>query len=338
MKHGGDISEALANFGNSGEVQANEEWLDMSTGIAPHPYPLPPLAAASWQKLPQSSAMESMLASAKYAYRLPKSASIVAAHGTQIVIQLLPLLYPDFKRVRILGPTYSEHALCWKRQVLDTKTVTNLSDLADADVAVITNPNNPDGRTLPPEEIRNTLEQRSRRGRKLLIVDEAFADLTPEVSAIPFCDTPGMIVLRSFGKFFGLAGLRLGFAIGHSETVQYLQTALGPWAVSGPACAITEKALRDDLWAHKARALYRKQAAHLDLLLLQNGLKLIGGTSLYRLVSSEKAAHIYSAFARQGILIRKFDENPHWLRFGLPGNAANFARFECALKNIRHML
>ena len=332
MEHGGDISRASEIFGNGGEA-----WLDLSTGIAPHPYPIPPIPHHAWQSLPQMSAMDALATSARSAYRVPANASLVAAPGTQLLIQLLPLLFGDVKQVRILGPTYSEHSLCWQRSVPDTKTVADIEAVADAGVAVIANPNNPDGRIVSPADLLDLARHCSHHGQ-LLIVDEAFGDVVPDISMVPHSGDPGLIILRSFGKFYGLAGLRLGFAIGAAEIVQRLATALGPWAVSGPACHIASQALRDDLWADEARADYRQQAAKLDRLLIDGGLKVVGGTSLFRLVHHDKAAALHKALASQGIWSRKFDHDPCWLRFGLPGQAANFARLEAALAQAHHAL
>ncbi|NQX79386.1 MAG: threonine-phosphate decarboxylase [Hyphomicrobiaceae bacterium] len=325
MRHGGDLSQVSVAHNT-----IEQNWLDLSTGIAPVPYPLPTVPLSDWQRLPQDNSMEELIASARHAYKVPYSASIIAAPGTQILIQLLPILHPDVQQVRILGPTYNEHAICWGRSVKNTQTVVDLQDLRKADVRVITNPNNPDGRVVDLKILKELAEQ-SYRESQLMIVDEAFADITPEVSIVPHCGDSGLIVLRSFGKFYGLAGLRLGFAIGAVDIIKRLGAAIGPWAISGPACYIAKQALYDDNWARKARLDYKKQATRLDTILIKYGIEIIGGTSLFRLGQFERAAHLHNALAKQGIWTRKFCQNPCWLRFGLPGHASNFIRFETAL-------
>ncbi len=325
MKHGGDISLARMQFGAT-----REDWLDLSTGIAPWPYPLPRLAPEVWQRLPQANDLEHLLAVARRCYGVADAATVIAAPGTQILIQLLPFMVAGPTRVRILGPTYSEHAASWRCTVPDTREVCALDELADADVIVITNPNNPDGRRLAPEDIL-ALTSGAGAGNRLIIVDEAFADVLPEVSLAAHAGSDSIIILRSFGKFFGLAGLRLGFAIGSAGNMRVLERLLGPWAVSGPACTAGTTALGDTRWIATARRQYADHARRLDALLAARGLTVIGGTSLFRLASHQSAPNIHSELAQNGILTRRFDDHPTWLRFGLPGSDAAFARLDAAL-------
>ncbi len=328
MKHGGDISEASSAFGGS-----PDEWLDLSTGIAPHPYPLPELAAPVWQRLPQHEDLSLLLAAARTAYGVPARASIAAAPGTQLIIQMLPLCAPPTAAVRILGPTYSEHAISWRAHCADTRIVTTPADLVDGDVIVVTNPNNPDGRRFAREDLLALAGTTSGR-TSMVIVDEAFADVAPEISVSPLCGAENLVILRSFGKFFGLAGVRLGFAIGHHDRIQPLEKLLGPWAVSGPACTIGTAALSDTAWISAARARYRTTARSLDALLIRHGIDVIGGTDLFRLVQSRAAAAIHTGLAARGILTRRFDDHPTWLRFGLPGTPDDFTRLDDALAAI----
>ncbi|MEN2494861.1 MAG: Histidinol-phosphate aminotransferase [Hyphomicrobiaceae bacterium hypho_1] len=332
MRHGGDISSASKAHDIKGQI-----WLDLSTGIAPNAYPLPSVPLSAWQMLPQNYSIAKLLESARYAYNIPNNAGVIAAPGTQILIQLLPLLYSHSRHVRILGPTYSEHAICWKRYVKNTQTVVDIQRLTRADVRVITNPNNPDGRVVGMEKLMK-LAELSYKDNQLTIIDEAFADVAPELSIIPYSGNPGLIVLRSFGKFYGLAGLRLGFAIGPVDAIQRLEATIGPWAISGPACEIATLALRDDTWACNARARYQSQAEMLDIILSKYGFKIIGGTSLFRLGYHYNAEYLHTALARQGIWTRKFARHPFWLRFGLPGYATNFTRFESALARAQSAL
>lgn len=324
MQHGGDISDAARQFGcGSGD------WLDLSTGIAPEPYPLPSIPSAAWQKLPQQDQLASLIEAARTAYRAPGDAAIAAAPGTQILIQLLPLIKPG-ATVRVLGPTYCEHARCWQRTARTVDTVTKLDDLGDCDVAILTNPNNPNGRLLSPESILELATSRAWPDR-LTVIDEAFIDLMPQASVAPYTGTRGLIVFRSFGKFYGLAGARLGFAIGHGDDIAALADWLGPWAVPGPTAAVAITALHDTTWADAARSRYREQSAALDQVLENHGLRIIGGTHLFRLAHHDDAAQIHRRLGEQAILTRVFQDHPHWLRFGLPHPSA-MARLDDALK------
>ncbi|MEM6496966.1 MAG: threonine-phosphate decarboxylase CobD [Pseudomonadota bacterium] len=329
MKHGGDISRAMAEFGD-GPGQA---WLDLSTGIAPEPYPLPEIPYSVWQQLPQHGDYAGLLKAARSAYSAAEDCPIIAAPGTQLLIQLLPLLRPDAD-VRVLGPTYSEHAICWRRTARQVSTVASIEALHDADVAIVTNPNNPDGRVLAPEVLCELAARLADRGR-LLIVDEAFADVDPGISCVPHAGRPGLLILRSFGKFFGLAGVRLGFALGVDKEISALDQLLGPWAVPGPALFVGEQALRDSHWATAARRRYQEQSQQLDVVLSNFGFELVGGTSLFRLFAHEQAATLHRQLAHAGILTRVFESEPTWMRFGLPGKPENFRRLEQCLQRVQ---
>ncbi|MEM8973705.1 MAG: threonine-phosphate decarboxylase CobD [Pseudomonadota bacterium] len=327
MKHGGDISRAMAEFGDG----PGKAWLDLSTGIAPEPYPLPDIPSAVWQQLPQAGDYARLLEAAKSAYGASDTCPIVAAPGTQLLIQLLPLLRPDAD-VRVLGPTYSEHAISWQRTARQVSVVVSIEALSGADVAIVTNPNNPDGRIIAPEGLHALAAQLADRGG-LLIVDEAFADVDPTISAVPNAGQPGLVILRSFGKFFGLAGVRLGFALGDSKEISALEQLLGPWAVPGPALVIGVQALGDSNWSAVARRRYQEQSQKLDTLLSSFGLELVGGTSLFRLFAHKHAATVHRQLARAGILTRVFENEPTRMRFGLPGSAENFRRLEQCLQS-----
>ena len=164
------------------------------------------------------------------------------------------------------------------------------------------------------------------------MVDEAFADVVdPEVSVVPDLDVGGTIVLRSFGKFFGLAGLRLGFAIAAPALAQRIAGALGPWAVAGPALAVGSQALADVAWIADTRSQLSTAASRLDRILSNSGLPVVGGTDLFRLVESENAPQWFNRLGHAGIYVRRFADQPHWLRFGLPGTEDEWTRLSAVL-------
>lgn len=324
MKHGGDLAEAIRRYG-----VPDDDWLDLSTGINAESYPFRPPHQASWSALPQMAALKGLLAAARRSYGAPDDAPILAAPGTQILIQLLPLVRP-VRRVAIVGQTYSEHSACWQQHGAEVVFTEQLECPDGAEILVVVNPNNPDGRIWAPDRLQICRAEMAARGG-LLIVDEAFADIAPEVSLAAQAGADGLIILRSFGKFFGLAGIRLGFALGHTDILSKLDSLLGPWAVSGIALEIGCQALDDLVWQQGARARCYQVSANLDDLLGGAGFQIVGGTALFRLVSHPEAHAIHDYLAKRGIWVRSFDDPPHWLRFGLPGDDAAFKRLSTAL-------
>lgn len=323
LGHGGDLGAATEKFGTP-----PDGWLDLSTGINPIPYPLGMLPSAVWQRLPIHADEANLNEAARAYYGAPEDTALVAAPGTQAIIQMLPRLRAP-GTVAIVGPTYGEHGHRWRASGHDVAEVATLDD-ADADVIVIVNPNNPDGGAVSPTTLMTVARRQAARGG-WLVVDEAFGDVAPELSVVPACGEPGLIVLRSFGKFFGLAGLRLGFAMGDPAVIAALADALGPWAVPGPALILGARALRDQSWQAETRNRLTKDAAKLDAMLTAAGLKLVGGTALFRLFECASAPALYEHLGSAGILVRVFDHNPTWLRFGLPGSESDWARLDCAL-------
>ncbi len=329
--HGGDLGRARALF-----PAAPEPWIDLSTGINPIPYPLPALPLSLWQRLPAADDEAALLAAARNAYRVPAGAGIVAAPGTQILIDLLPRVVPDLIRagpVAVLGPTYAEHALAWRKMGATVVEADMLARADDAATVVVVNPNNPDGRLLPQEALTVLAARCAARGG-LLVVDEAFCDFTPEASLVRALP-PATLVLRSFGKTYGLAGVRLGFAIGGAPLVSALRDAMGPWAVAGPALAIGAQALADAAWLAQAGAARAADAARLDALLAPLG-EIVGGTVLFRLLATPEAPALFAHLGRRGLYVRRFQADPTRLRFGLPGAAPGWARLEAALACFPH--
>ncbi|MFI5014125.1 MAG: threonine-phosphate decarboxylase CobD [Hyphomicrobiales bacterium] len=327
--HGGDLAAASLRF-----PDAPKPWLDLSTGINPVAYPVGELSADAWTRLPESAAICSLEAAAAAAYGLRDATLAVAAPGAQALIQWLPRLVPA-RRVGILGFTYAEHEACWRAAGASVSTVDGIEALEEADVAIVVNPNNPDGRFVPREELAALARRLARKGA-VLVVDEAFMDAEPASRSLaPILPPTGAVVLRSFGKLYGLAGLRLGFAVASPPLAAAVRQALGPWAVSGAAIAIGRKALADTPWRERTIARLASDIARLDTLLGGAGLAIIGGTALFRLARHARAAPWFEHLGRAGILVRPFPARPDWLRFGLPGREADWRRLEAALVDHR---
>lgn len=326
--HGGSLARARALF-----PHAPEPWIDLSTGINPHPYKLPPIPASAWERLPEAD--DALRAAAAQAYCAQSAANVVAAPGTQILLPLVArLVQPGLARV--LSPTYAEHARAARLAGHRVEEVESLDALAEADLAVLVNPNNPDGRLLDRPVLLDLAARLHRRGG-LLVVDEAFMDVG-DLARAGMCgavsDVPNLVVLRSFGKFFGLAGLRLGFGVAHEALAQKIQAELGPWAASGPAAEVGRVALGDAAWQDDMRVRLATDAARLDSLLARRGLVVAGGTSLFRFVRSSRAAVVFDACGKGGIYLRRFEALPDALRFGLPGDEAGWERLERALGSV----
>ena len=316
--HGGNLGMARGRF-----PSAPEPWIDLSTGINPWPYPLPALPTTAWRRLPEEAELTALREAAARHYRAPDAEHVAMAPGSQALIQMLPRLRP-LGTVRVLGPTYAEHALAW------SEAGHRLVEEEAVDVTVLVNPNNPDGRVLPADTVLALAERAAGRGG-WLVVDEAFADVAPERSVAAHAGRPGLVVLRSFGKFFGLAGLRLGFALAEPALAAGLRAAFGPWPVNGPAVAVAAAAFADPDWSAATRARLADSAARLADLLGRAGFGDAGGTTLFRLAVHPEAQRFFARLGAAGILVRRFEIEPSWLRFGLPENEEEWRRLEEAL-------
>lgn len=323
MEHGGDIGDAARRYGID-----PGDWLDLSTGINPRAYDTGPIPATCLRRLPEPEQLTALTDAARAAYRIPGHAHVTAAPGTQALIQLLARAHAPC-RVAVVGPTYSEHAIAWRacgHEVMETSE----PPPRDADVVIVVNPNNPDGRRIVPDRLAQLAGELAARDG-LLIVDEAFADPHPEISLSPRTGIPGLVVLRSFGKFYGLAGVRLGFAVTTQALGERLASALGPWAVSGPAIHAGMQALCDIEWQQRTRTWLASQSKTLDAVLTAHGLVIVGGTALFRLASAPDAGRLQAGLASHGVWVRKFSYASNWLRFGLPADDADFQRLDAAL-------
>jgi cobalamin biosynthesis protein CobC len=325
LPHGGDLTAARRQFPN-----VPEPFIDLSTGINPHSYPLPQLSPDLFARLPQRSALDGLIAAAAKAYGAPSPDHVMAAPGTQILLPAVAALMPP-GRTKVLGPTYAEHMRVAALVGHSAMEVGDIGQLEDADLAVVVNPNNPDGRLVTKDALLALAHALRSRGG-LLVVDEAFMDVaSPDASLAGELVHGNIVVLRSFGKFYGLAGVRLGFALAAPDVAARLAAWLGPWAVGGPAIAIGEAALADVAWAQATRDTLRRESQRLDEMLSKAGLHVVGGTSLFRLVQTPAASELFHHLGRAGILVRRFTEQPAWLRFGLPDGEDAWMRLRAAL-------
>ncbi len=323
--HGGGLAAARRRFPG-----ATEPWLDLSTGVNASPYPSTGLSEEAFARLPEAEAITALEAAASRFFALGSGADCIAAPGTQSLIQLLPRLFPA-QKMGVLGFSYAEHGRIWAASGAEVKIAADLDDLSELDVAVIVNPNNPDGRLVPVADLLALARKMAAR-EKVLVVDEAFIDFLPrETSLAQRLPLPGVVVLRSFGKTFGLAGLRLGFALCDAATGARLRGNLGPWAVSGAAVEIGARAYGDARWLASSAARLEKDGARLDAILHRFGFENLGGTPLFRLARHALGWEIFERLGAAGILARPFVEKPDWLRFGIPSRDEDFQRLAAAL-------
>ncbi len=327
--HGGDLAAARHSF-----PDAAEPFVDLSTGINPNPYPLPDLPPEIFARLPEAAGLERLAAIAAAAYGAPSARHVVPAPGTQILLPLICGLVPP-ARAAILTPTYSEHARAAALAGHAVAEIRDIAEVGDAKLVLLTNPNNPDGRRWSKADLLTLAKNLKARGG-LLIVDEAFMDVGPTGESCAGEVVSGNIaVLRSFGKFFGLAGLRLGFALAAPPLARRLAGLLGPWAVSGPALMIGALALADRDWIENSRRQLNAAALRLDAILRDGGLESVGGTALFRLVQTSAAGELFQHLGRAGILVRSFADHSDWLRFGLPADEPQWRRLQIAVAEFR---
>jgi cobalamin biosynthetic protein CobC len=292
--HGGALDAAAAQYGG-----ARADWLDLSTGINPVPYPTDALPTDAWTTLPDTRAGARLIAAARSFWNVPDGFDIVAAPGASALIARMPEIF-HVSTVSIPGPTYNEHEAAFRAAYVDLVR-------RDADMRVLVHPNNPDGKIWGPEDVSG-----------VTLIDESFCDTVPDRSLLG-CNDSEHWVLKSFGKFWGLAGLRLGFLIGpRGEGMEIIRSSLGPWAVSGPALHIGAAALEDETWAAETRARLAADADRLDGLMTGAGATPAGGTSLFRLYEVDNAAAWQDRMAQHHVWSRIFPYSKTWLRLGLP--------------------
>lgn len=322
LEHGGRLRKAALEYGI-----AEADWLDLSSGLAPWPFAVPEIPLRAWARLPENDDGLEQAACDYYG-----AAQVLPVAGSQMAIQLLPRLRRVGK-VGVLSPCYAEHAEAWRRngyivrEVLEQEVDFFLDSL---DVLVVVNPNNPTGLSLTPSRLLAWHSRLAQRGG-WLVVDEAFMDNTPQLSLAPCAHQVGLIVLRSFGKFFGLAGVRLGFVLAERKLLRLLAEQVGPWAVSGPTRVLGQICLQDTEGQDRQRARTEQASERLALLLEAHGFKPQGGCALFQWLVTERAEALHEFMARHGILLRLFTHNSS-LRFGLPGEEADWSRLALALE------
>ncbi|HJU70563.1 MAG TPA: threonine-phosphate decarboxylase CobD [Paucimonas sp.] len=321
LEHGGNLREAAIRFG-----RPLEDWLDLSTGINPQPYPVPAPAAHAWHRLPESD--PALVMAAQDYYGAPHMLPVA---GTQAAIQALPRVRAR-ARVVVSAPSYAEHAHSWTqaghavREVPYERLEQNLDE---AEVMVVCNPNNPTGTMVAPELLLAWAQCLAARGG-WLVVDEAFGDVAPQASVAHWSGRRGLIVLRSVGKFFGLAGLRLGFVAAEESLLRELADLIGPWPVSGPAQDIGSAALRDRAWQDAMRVQLQHSGKRLQQLLASHAIH-SSGTALFQWWPQSRPQAYHRHMAEHGIWVRLFVGKACGIRLGLPPDEAGWQRLQRAL-------
>jgi cobalamin biosynthesis protein CobC len=328
--HGGRLGVARSLF-----PDVRQPWIDLSTGINPRPYPAPRASLQARNRLPEPTELARLEALAAEAFGVSDPARVLAVAGTECGLRLLPQI-AGLEAAVIVGPTYGSHAEAWMRSGALTQTIGRDEMPAHAGRAVcltIVNPNNPDGHIVERTQLLALHDSLDQHGG-MLIVDEAFADVTPEASVAAEAGTdaaPRLLVLRSFGKFFGLAGVRLGFIVAAEPIVAAIRGLVGEWPVSSDALVAGLAAYADRRWADRERAILQKSAQRLDRLLKHSRFELAGGTSLFRLARAADAHERFARLLAAGILVRPFDFDAGLLRFGLPRGRDQWRRLALAL-------
>ncbi|NVK17921.1 MAG: threonine-phosphate decarboxylase [Methylocystaceae bacterium] len=327
--HGGNLAGAAAEFGIP-----RDKWIDLSTGINPNPYPVVNISDDLWARLPDQNRLVKLKEAAATYYQVQNPELVIPVSGTQTLLQILPHLFEKPKQVRILEPTYKEHAHCWALAGHNVKGVVDLEAAEkEADIIIVVNPNNPTGQTYQPNNLIALAKRQHKKGG-LLIVDGAFVDCMADADISSHAGMDGLLILRSFGKFFGLAGIRLGFVLAGGALAERLKEGVGPWAVNGPALEIARQAFLDQQWIDETKIQLHNQAKRLDQLLTQNGYTVRGGTSLFRFVQCQNGQDLYHKLGQQGILIRPFADIADCVRMGLPKDESEWQKLKKIFKLI----
>ncbi len=322
LSHGGRLLEAAQHY----HIPVSA-WLDLSTGINPNGYPIPTIPASIWQRLPEEQ--DELNAAAEQYYQC---SSLLAVAGSQAAIQGLPLLRSPGK-TGIVTPSYAEHAHAWQKA---GHTISALhpeeidQHIKKLDTLILVNPNNPTAHTFSQQQCLSWLDILQQK-QGWLIIDEAFIDCTPELSLSKLVPLKGLIILRSVGKFFGLAGIRAGFVLAEAAILKALKELLGPWPLSNPSRFVCTHALQNNIWQQETSQQLQQQSQRLNALLNQHQLQPSGCTNLFQWVQTDQALQIHQHLAERAVFTRFFSQ-PASLRFGLPANEAAWKRLESALR------
>jgi cobalamin biosynthetic protein CobC len=340
--HGGRVDAARATFGG-------DDWIDLSTGIAPWAWSVAGVPLG-WEQLPEPGAISGLEAAAAEAFGVADPARVVAVPGSDLALRLLALVI-DARRPCVVRPGYAGHLAAWPDAVAISADDVTMSagspaqagvqgtapstlnpgllpaqehdGLGDADLLVLASPANPDGRVTDPALLRTLAQMMT------VVVDEAYADPAPGLAPDA---SDRLIVLRSFGKFYALPGLRLGFVIAGTDLAPRLRALLGDWPVSSAAVAIGTAAYRDQHWHRAQQARITETGGLLDEVLRNARLDIVGSAPLFRLVACTQATKLFETLAHHAILTRPFADQPDRLRIGLPRGAAGLVRLATALE------
>ena len=317
IKHGGNLREAAQHY----HIPL-ADWIDLSTGINPNGWQPTNIPQSVWQRLPEDN--DGLLSAAQAYYNVD---NLLAVAGSQAAIQTLPYCR-SHSQVGIVSPAYAEYDYCWRKagHEVIAMTVDEVEQhLNSLDVLIVINPNNPDAHLHSLQTLQQWHDQLAQRGA-WLIVDEAFMDSTPEHSlfTLNLAKLPNVLVLRSLGKFFGLAGLRLGFIAASPTILQKLQVLQGTWPISHPARWVGKKALLDTQWQCKTRQQLKQHSQQLAQCFYQAGY-VVNSTALFCYLPNKQAKVLQQVFAQQGIWLRYFTQ-PQAIRIGLPNNSKQIER------------
>ncbi|MFA0114249.1 threonine-phosphate decarboxylase [Vibrio sp. 10N.261.46.E11] len=341
--HGGKLIEFSLRY-----QRPIEQWVDLSTGVSPHHYPIPEIPASVWNRLPEDD--DGLITAAQTYYQ---SDALLPVAGSQAAIQSLPHMIaktqPTLTHILLPHTGYKEHQHAWQQYAEQSiqavifdfyRHKPTIEQLKTADVVVVINPNNPTALSVPPSEVLTWLDYI--RDHSTLVIDEAFVDCTPELSVLPSFPTgvpDNLIVLRSVGKFFGLAGIRAGFCFASPLRLNILKQHLGPWTLSGPTRYVTTHALLNSHWQKENRQRLHEEAERMDQLLQQYFGQMAGSTKitsqiLFHRVEISDSASWHHQLAKLGVFTRHCDENDA-LRFGLPANESQWQALTRALEQLK---
>lgn len=327
--HGGQVQAIMRNFSG-----APEPFVDLSTGISPYPYPFSLPAPSILTRLPEQDEEQALLADAARAYGLTSTTLLAAGAGTQLLISLLPYVLRG-DHATILGPTYNGHATAWQHAGVSLQVTSDMESMMalaprPGHVMIVCNPNNPDGRRYSPDILRTLADHCANHGG-YLVIDEAYVDFEPSLSLALALPHPGLCILRSFGKSYGLPGIRLGFFLASAPLVKRMSHMLGDWPVSIPAIHAGRAALSDPLWLKQQSDRLERDIRQLVHILQTIDLPVVGQTKLFVLVRTAQAPALWCWLCQHGIITRIFPDQPTDIRFGLPANANDWTRLEHAL-------